>query len=105
LTTEALDSEHFRLVIEENMKNDSFNAFLAIFGDPIPGAAEVIRDVSAKTNKPIVVAYLGGAEVELDERAKMHSMGIPVFPSSERAVIALHALVEYSESLSKRTTT
>lgn len=99
LTTEAFNSDRFRLVIEENMDNDEFHAFLAIFGDPILNAAEEIKKASAETDKPIVVAYLGGGEIEISERAKMHSMGIPAFPSPERAVIALHALVEYSEYL------
>lgn len=99
LTTEAFDPDRFRLVIEENMDNDEFHAFITIFGDPIPNAAKEIKKVSMKTTKPILVSYLGGGEIELTESAKMHSMGIPVFPTPERAVFALYALAKYSEYL------
>jgi len=75
----------------------------SIFGDPIPSAAEQIKKASAETHKPIIVAYFGGGEIEDDERVKMYSMGTPVFPLPERAVFALHALVKYSEFLSRRT--
>ncbi|MGP3666947.1 MAG: acetate--CoA ligase family protein [Candidatus Bathyarchaeota archaeon] len=101
LTTEAFQPNRFRLVIEENMDNEEFQAFLVIFGDPIQNAAEEIKKVSVKTTKPIIVSYLGGGEVELTEKAKMHSMGIPVFPTPERAVIALHALLSYSRYLER----
>jgi acyl-CoA synthetase (NDP forming) len=102
LTTAAFKAELFRLVIEENMDSDSFHAFIVIFGDPIPNAAEEIRRATTRTRKPILVSYLGGSEIELAETAKMHSMGIPVFPSPERAVRALWALVRYSERVESR---
>jgi acetyl coenzyme A synthetase (ADP forming)-like protein len=99
LTTESLNPEHFGLVIEENKDNDKINAFITIFGDPIVGAAEVIKRISTETDKPIVVTYLGGGDVEMIERDKMRAVGISVFPTPERAVVALQALVKYSESL------
>jgi len=96
--------DKFRLVMDENVDDDRIHAFITIFGDPIPGAAEEIKRASMEIDKPIIVSYLGGGEVETIERNKMHSMGVPVFPSPERAVIALHALVKYSEFL-RRTKT
>jgi acetyl coenzyme A synthetase (ADP forming)-like protein len=103
LTTESFDADRFRLVIEENKRNEDFHAFIAIFGDPIVGAAEAIKKASETTEKPIIVVYEGGGQVEDDERARMHSMGIPVFPSPERAVTALHALLQYSKLISNQT--
>jgi len=38
-----------------------------------------------------------GGEIDSTERAKMPSMGTPALSTPERAVIAFHALVKYSE--------
>jgi len=95
----ATTSEAFQLVMEENLHDDNINAFLPIFADPLPRAADAVKNVMEKTDKPIVVCYVGGAEVEEQEKAKMHSMGIPVFPSPEKAVNALCALVRRHELL------
>lgn len=99
LTASALSPDRFRLVIEENMSNSNIHSFITIFGDPIQNAAEEMKKASAETTKPILVSYLGGGETEVIETVKMQSIGIPVFPSPERAVSALSALVKYSETL------
>lgn len=65
---------------------------LVIFGDPIPGAAEVAEKFKGR----IIVCYLGGGEIEQSEKRKMHSLGIPVLPTPERAVVALGKLVNYN---------
>jgi len=74
---------------------DYADAFLLIFGDPIEGAADAVIEISEianKAEKTVVVAFLGGAEVEKAEVAKMHKHGIPVFPTPERAAKVLVAL-------------
>jgi len=95
----ATTSEMFQRVIEENLHDDDINAFLPIFADPLPRAADAVRNIVMKSDKPVVVCYVGGAEIEEQERSKIHSMGIPVFPSPERAVAALYALVRRQELL------
>ena len=90
-----------------------FDFFLLIFGDPIPGACEVVEDLKRKlcgagtrgnigggfdegganTSVGIAVCFLGGGEVEGVEVQKMHRSGIPVFPTPERAVKAMGALL------------
>lgn len=92
-------SEMFQLVMEENLQDENIHAFMPIFADPLPRAAEAVKNVVDKTEKPVVVCYVGGAQVEETEKAKMHSMGIPVFSSPERAVNALYALVRRHELL------
>ncbi len=95
-------AERFQLVIEENLNNkDNFNAFIPIFGDPIPQAAEAVKSVLKITEKPVLVCYIAGGEVEEEEKTKMHKMGIPVYPSPERAVTALNTLVKRYEMLSR----
>ena len=59
-----------------------YDLVMTIFGDPIAGASEVLRPGQ-------LVAYLGGADVERTESARMHQKKIAVFPTPERAVKAL----------------
>ena len=40
----------------------------------------------------MAVAYLGGGLVEKEERVILHQAGIPVFPTPERAVVALGSI-------------
>ncbi len=57
---------------------------VVIFGDPIPGASGVVTP-----GEPELVVFLGGAEVEREEREKLYDLGVPVFPTPERGVKAL----------------
>jgi acetyltransferase len=72
----------YRRVLE--LADGHYDLVVTIFGDPIPGASEVIRPGRCE-----LVAYLGGADVEREERARMGEKKIAVFPTPERAVKAL----------------
>src|SRR3990170_9102415 len=63
---------------------------MTIFGDPIAGAADVVRP-----GRCDLVAYLGGADVEREERGKMHEKKIAVFTTPERAVRALSCYARF----------
>ena len=76
------DAERYRKVL--SAAEGHYDVFMTIFGDPIAGAADVVRP-----GKCDLVAYLGGAEVEREERVRMHERKIAVFPTPERAVKAL----------------
>jgi acyl-CoA synthetase (NDP forming) len=97
LTSEALKAAAYQLVIEKTADAPNIHAFMPIFADPIRGAAEAVINAARTTDKPIVVCYVGGAHFEESEKAKMQSAGIPVFPTPERTVAALHALVRRYE--------
>jgi len=86
------DAARYEVCIEEAIKFDNADMFLLIFGDPIPGAYEVVNRLSKKTDKPIIVCYLGGGEIEEEEIYKMHVAGIPTFPTPTRAAKALAIL-------------
>ncbi|NLI54145.1 MAG: CoA-binding protein [Clostridiales bacterium] len=92
LTGDA-DAERFRLSLAVLLEQEGIDTVLAIFGDPIPGASEVLRDLAAHTTKRIIAAYLGGGEVEKTEVSALHECGIPVFPTPERAAKALGGLL------------
>ncbi len=82
------DAARYRKVLEA--ADGEYDVVMAIFGDPIPGASEVIRPGRCE-----LVAYLGGAEVERAERLLLHEKKIAVFPTPERAVKALSCHVRF----------
>jgi acetyl coenzyme A synthetase (ADP forming)-like protein len=86
-------AERYRVAADIALREQSIDSVLLIFGDPIPGACELVNRLKGKTDKQIIVAYLGGGQIEEQEKLKLHRSGIPVFPTPERAVAALEALL------------
>ena len=84
-------SERYRLAAEIAAQHDIADSLLFIFGDPIPGASQVAAEAREKTELPVAVVYIGGGEVQGPETVAMHRLGIPAFPTPERAVRALSA--------------
>jgi acetyltransferase len=41
------------------------------------------------------VVFLGGADVEREERLRMHRKKVPVFPTPERGIRALARLLDF----------
>ena len=72
----------YRKVMDE--AKSEYDYQMVIFGDPIPGASEVVTSGARE-----LVVFLGGAEVEQKEREKLYQAGVPVFPTPERGVAAL----------------
>lgn len=79
-------AEMFGEVIKK--AKDHYDVVGVIFGDPVEGASDVVTPLSKE-----LVIFLGGADVERIEKAKMHEKGIPVFPTPERGVKALSQLI------------
>jgi acyl-CoA synthetase (NDP forming) len=92
LTGDA-DAKRYRTAVETAARTSGADFFFLIFGDPIPGAAEIVQELRAAIPQEIVVCYLGGGETEAIEVRKMHRGGIPVFPTPERGVRAVGALL------------
>ncbi|MGQ4834055.1 MAG: acetate--CoA ligase family protein [Candidatus Asgardarchaeia archaeon] len=101
LTGNAYD-ELYKKTLSLTINEDSFSSFLVIFGDPIEGAADVIKEVSSKTDKPILSVYLGGGDLQESEVEKFREYHLPVYPTPERAVKALSNLVKYSNYLKSK---
>ena len=60
-------------------------------------SVETARAISEnRGTKPMLVSFMGGADV-LPGRKELLELGIPEYPSPERAVAALRAMVEYAE--------
>ena len=80
---------------------DVADVYLVTFGDPIQGAAELVKKLRATTRASVAVAFLGGGEVEKLERPRMQAAGIPVFPTTERAVRGIAAAVRWAARFGK----
>jgi acyl-CoA synthetase (NDP forming) len=76
------DAGLYKKVMDEARQEYDYQ--VVIFGDPIPGASEVVTPGACE-----LVIFLGGAEVEKQERARLYRKGVPVFPTPERAIKAL----------------
>lgn len=87
-------AERYKLAMESVLIENDADCYLLIFGDPIVHASEVADMIRGKTDKPVAAAFLGGGEVEEKESLIMHQNGIPVFPTPERAVKAIGALMK-----------
>jgi acyl-CoA synthetase (NDP forming) len=86
-------AEHFEAAVTVAERHKLADTYLLIFGDPIPGATEVVQKLRAKMGARFAVAYLGGGEVEKEERLLMHAAGIPAFPTPQRAIRAIRDTV------------
>lgn len=71
-----------------------YDTLAVIYGDPIADASQVVTPGADE-----LVIFFGGAEVEREERLKMHAKGIPVFPSPERGIRALSQLLPAKKKL------
>ena len=80
---------HFEAAVAAVERHRLADLYLLVFGDPIPGAAEVAKALKATMGGRIAVAYLGGGDVEKQERLLLHAAGIPVFPTPQRAIRAM----------------
>ncbi len=67
-----------------------YDNLVVIFGDPVPGASQIVTP-----GLPELVIFMGGADVERREVPLMHQRGVPVFPTPERALAALHQFFRF----------
>lgn len=80
---------------------DYVDIILLIFGDPIPEAAHYVKQMKQEVNKEIVACYIGGGAIQNKEIQNLHDAGIPTFPTPERAMKAIAALVQYKSFLKR----
>ncbi len=73
------------------------DSVIVIVGDPMPGISEVIAKHLSR-GKTIIPVMLGGGKVEVEERAKLQKLHVPVYPSPLRAACVLSALTRHAQS-------
>jgi acyl-CoA synthetase (NDP forming) len=98
LTGSVLSADYLEaLKISEN--NDLGDMYLLIFGDPIPGSAQMMTPVIKEMKKPVGVCYLGGGSQQVEETQHFQENHIPVYPTPERAVSFLARLYQRGQWL------
>ena len=88
--------DHFRTAVRLADAADLADVILLMFGDPIPGSAELAAELAGESRASICAAYYGGGAVEQVERRKIQRAGVAVFPSPERAMKAIGASCWYA---------
>jgi acyl-CoA synthetase (NDP forming) len=100
LATDGMSAQTY-LDVADVVANEDVGVCLLIFGDPVEDTPRIAAEFKARTNARVAVAFLGGGELELRDRYKIHEIGIPVYSSPERAIKAISNLLLY-ESRRKR---
>jgi len=95
--TGSANAELYEIVLKYTLSSNEYDGYILIYGDPIPYACKFVAPLILNQEKPVVTSYLGGGVVQTIEISEFHKKGIPVYPTSERAVIGLNALNSYSE--------
>ena len=87
-------SDRYLAAVETIASHAAADVYALVFGDPIPGALEAVQAMRREAPGPVGVVYIGGGQVGKDEAFRMQAQGIPVFPTPERAVKSLAALLQ-----------
>ncbi len=99
LTGNALtEPKMYRDALEVALESGEIDMVLVVFGDPIPGTVQLLKDVVEKAKKrgvPVAVNYLGGAEMQKVEVDDLQRNGIPVYSTPEKAITVLGYLNRY----------
>lgn len=103
LTGDA-NADMYEKVVRATSDCGAVDAYCLIFGDPLPNVADMVIRLENEITQPIVVAFLGGGEIEKKERQIFSKVRIPVFDTPERAVWALAACADQHELQSLRGT-
>lgn len=95
------DPERYALAFEAAQNDNSVDAILVILTpQAMTKPAETARAVAAvkRGDKPVLVSFMGGEDV-MPGRDELIQASLPDYPSPERAVAALRAMVDYAEWL------
>jgi acyl-CoA synthetase (NDP forming) len=87
----SIRADDFRKVILALDQFDVTDTILLNFGDPIAGGVELTQELAGRVKASLAVAYFGGGDEEKKGRTALHQIGIPVFPTPERAIRGIGA--------------
>jgi acyl-CoA synthetase (NDP forming) len=97
-----LNADIFRRVALLVDRFDIADVLLINFGDPVPGAAEMLRELAHQVKASLVVSYFAGGDEEKLGRVQIQKDGLPVFPTPERAMRGISAVVWVAQYLRTR---
>jgi acyl-CoA synthetase (NDP forming) len=92
------DAERYQVTIDECLRSGEYDGVIAITLFQVPRLEERVVDdileIKKKYNKPILACAAGG-EYSNKLSDKLTKGGIPVYPTPERSVKSMKALVDY----------
>lgn len=97
------NAERYYQVVKRIKSARNIDIILLIFGDPIPDAGKFVQMMKEEVDQEIIACYIGAGEMQNKEVLNLHNIGIPTFPTPERAMRAISALIKYKEFLQKYT--
>lgn len=93
-------ADRYKLVLEKTLEDPNVDVALVILTPQamteIEKTAELITEVSRRTDKPIVTSFMGGVRVESGIKILCQAK-VPNFPFPERAISAIEAAYRYTE--------
>jgi acetyltransferase len=92
------DPERYAMAVEAAQNDPSVDAVIVILTpQAMTRPAETARAIAAKANgeKPLLASFMGGSDV-LPGREELVAANLPDYPSPERAVASLKAMVDYA---------
>ena len=97
------DPDRYVMAVEAAQDDDSVDAIVVILTPqamtrPAETAEAIARAVRGE--KPILVSFMGGLDVSIG-RDRLMSLNLPDYPSPERSVAALKAMVDYAAWLKR----
>lgn len=101
----SASDDSYAVALESVLEDDNIDAALviALHHPPLLSSkfVEKIANVARKYKKPVVAVDIGGTDMAKWVRDKFDEMGIPSFPTPERGIIALKALIMYGRFLKR----
>jgi acyl-CoA synthetase (NDP forming) len=104
LTGDASEGD-YKTALALTLEDKNVDGVIMIILFQVPRLEETIVDAISETtnrlrNKPVIVSSIGGDYTKKMVR-KLEARKIPVYPTPERAVRAMAALVEYGKYMSE----
>jgi len=104
--TGSASTEMFEIAADVLLRDPHIDGLVVIALHHVPMLDDTITDrfinLMKKYNKPIVACDIGSQEYACYLRDSFDEVGIPAYPTPERAVRAMHALATYGEYLKQR---
>ncbi len=95
------DAKRYYEVVKRVKSTNYIDLILLIFGDPIPDTASYVSKMREEVNQVLIACYIGAGDMQTKEVLDLHKMGIPTFPTPERAMRSITALVQYKGFLQR----
>jgi acetyltransferase len=102
LDIDSVEVAEFAACAELAAEHEVADVILFGFGDPVPGAPGMVADFLAGGERSALAVYLGGGPTELADVPQFHRADIACFPSPERALRSLAAVIDRDERLRRR---